>query len=251
MRFNRLIVAVILAVTPVAAPAEFPVMFDGLAGQLAMTDLMMEPLRRESARRDKENAVGPRRKAASSVSPAASRPATVRTTYTADPSVGQRVRRQFASFVAKQAKLADVAKVERELQAADLLAKWNTVWGRDGLRQGDLVDAQTSYFITNWIIANGSGDTSAAQTRGVRAQFRPILSTNRALASLNNAQRQEMSEILMLNGVTQVMAYVDARNAGNKAMLAKLAQAAVLRFRNEAGVDLRTLSLTDKGFAAR
>ncbi|WP_131829519.1 DUF6683 family protein [Teichococcus deserti] len=221
------------------ALAQGTAMFEGLAGQMAMTNLMLEPLRREAERRDREGAT-----------PAAPVPHVV-TTYRADPAVSARVMWQFSAFVARQNNTSDVAAMEAQLRQADLPGVWRKIWGGDGLRAGDLVDAQASYFLINWIIANGHGDTSRAQTQAVRAQLAGIIAGNAGTPRLTEAQRQEMAEVLILNGTMQAMAYVNARNANDQAALARLAEAAATRFRAEARLELRRLAVTEAGFAAR
>lgn len=51
----------------------------------------------------------------------------------------------------------------------------------------------------------------------------------------------------MLNFLVQHAAYVDAMQRGDNAMARRLRDAAVARFRNEMGVDLRQLRLTNAG----
>ncbi|WP_159998735.1 DUF6683 family protein [Roseomonas sp. 18066] len=231
-----------LAAMLLAPPAwaQGTAMFEGLAGQMAMTNLMLEPMRREAARRDREAGRAP---------PAAT--TRVVTSYRADPAVSARVMRQFSAFVARQNNTADVAAMEAQLRQADLPGLWQKIWGGDGLRAGDLVDAQASYFLINWIIANGQGDTTRAQTQAVRAQLAGIIAGTPSAPRLTEAQRQEMAEVLILNGAIQAMAYVDARNANDRAALSRLAEAAATRFRSEAQLDLRRLAVTEAGFSAR
>jgi len=122
--------------------------------------------------------------------------------------------------------------------------------GGDGLRPGDTADSFAGYWILNWVMANG-GDSNRAQALAVREQVRPIIASNPGYARLNEAQRQEMSEIFMLNFLVQHAAYTDALQRGDQATARRLGDAAVKRFRNEMGVDLRSLSLTNTGFVRR
>ena len=78
-----------------------------------------------------------------------------------------------------------------------------------------------------------------------------MIAQNPGFARLSIAQRQEMAETLMLNFMYQHDVYLHAVKAGDRALKAKLADAAIARFRNEMGVDLRSLALTDQGFVKR
>lgn len=233
--------------TPAAAQ-DFP--WQGFAEQHAMTNLMLEPLRRYSRENDAP-AIGQRPSRGKAEAPARTAPPVADVTYRPSPQVSARVHRQFSAFVARQNGAPDARAVEEELRRADLLNVWSRTWAPDGLRQGNLLDAQVSYFITNWAIANGMEATTVAQSRGVREQFQPVMTANPTLARLGNDQRQEMAEIMMLNGTVQMLVYAAAKQAGNQDMVARLGDAAAQRFRSEAGVDLRRLTLTDRGFAPR
>jgi hypothetical protein len=224
------------------AKADAPVMFEGIAGQLAMQNMLWEPMRRNLRERgDQPPQVNP--------SPGKSTLRPTDTAYATDPAVSARVERQFAEFVARQAGRSDVPVVQAELHRADLPGVWNQIWSGDGLRQGDLLDVQVSYWLTNWIIANGQGDTTRQQTQAVREQLRAIVTASPALATLSTAQRQELAEVMVLNGAVQVQAYAAARRSGDRVLLARLADAATTRFRNEAQVDLRQFQLTEAGFS--
>lgn len=100
------------------------------------------------------------------------------------------------------------------------------------------------------MIAN-QGDNNRVQTLAVRNQVRSIMSSNPAFARLSDGQRQEMAEALMLNFLMQHAAFSNAMQRRDQAALRKLGDAAVTRFRNEMGVDLRQLQLTNNGFVRR
>jgi len=172
------------------------------------------------------------------------------TAYRADPQVTLRVRRQFADWMGKQAGPEGGRQVAAAMERTDPVQNWARLVASDGLRPGDTADALTAYWVMNWMIANG-GDNTRTQTQAVRNQVRPVIASNPAYARLNEAQRQEFAEILMLNFLIQHAAYVEAMQRGDQAVLQKLADAAVARFRSEMGVDLRQLQLTDRGLIKR
>lgn len=178
---------------------------------------------------------------------AASGPALTQTTYRASPEVSARVRRQFADWMGQQAGAEGGRKIAQALAQRDPVRSWAHIVGGDGLRPGDTADSMAAYWIFNWVMANG-GDSNRAQAQAVRNQVKPMIASNPGYARLNEGQRQEMSEVLMLNFLIQHAAYLDAMKRGDRATARRLGDAAVTRFRNEMGVDLRQLTLTNAGF---
>lgn len=174
-------------------------------------------------------------------------PALTQTTYRASPEVSARVRRQFADWMGKQAGAEGGRKIAQAMAQRDPVRSWAQIVGGDGLRPGDTADAMAAYWIFNWVMANGA-DSNRAQAQAVRNQVKPMIASNPGYARLNEAQRQEMSEVLMLNFLVQHAAYLDAMKRGDRATTRRLGDAAVARFRNEMGVDLRQLTLTNSGF---
>lgn len=172
------------------------------------------------------------------------------TAYAPSPAVSQRVRRQFADWVGRQAGPEAGRRVGEVLSNGDPVKSWAGIVSADGLRPGDVADALAGYWVLNWVMANGA-DNSRAQTQGVLRQVRGLIGDNPAHARLSPAQRQEMAEVLMLNFLLQHAAYLEAVQRGDKTLARRLGDAANARFKNEMGVDLRGLSLTPAGFVRR
>ncbi|PWC33009.1 DUF6683 family protein [Azospirillum sp. TSO35-2] len=175
-------------------------------------------------------------------------PVLTATTYRASPEVSARVRRQFADWMGKQAGAEGGRRIAEAMAQRDPVRSWAQIVGGDGLRPGDTADAMASYWILNWAMANGA-DNNRAQAQAVRNQVRAMIAADPGYARLSEAQRQEMAEVLMLNFLIQHAAYTDAMARGDQATARRLGDAAVARFRNEMGVDLRRLELTNAGFA--
>ena len=173
--------------------------------------------------------------------------APVRTTYSASPVVTDRVKRQFAEFVGKNG--GDGPGLAAAMDRDDFFARWGRHVAQFGLRRGDVADAMTAYWTLNWQIANDVHKVSRDQVQAVKRQVLPAMGADPAFRRLNDAQKQEAAEALILNFIIQSVAYEDALKAGDTAMQGRLQQAAVARFRNEMGVDLRRLRLTEAGFA--
>lgn len=166
--------------------------------------------------------------------------------YYAEPEVSVRVREQFGQLLAKEAGPADAARLAEAVTQRDTVRDWAEIVKGDGLRPGDIADVMASYWILNWVIANGA-DSDQALTTAVRDQVRRMF--NPAYVRLSGAQRQELSEVLILNFLIQHAAYVDAVKRGDHAGMAQLSEAAQARFRKELGVELRQLKLTSAGFS--
>lgn len=171
----------------------------------------------------------------------------VDTRYRASPAVTSRVKGQFADFVAKTDP-ANGPRLRQVVQQQDLLGAWERHVSVDGLRRGDVADAMAAYWVQNWQIANNVPFTDRAQVQAVRAQVHRALGSNPRFARLDDAGKQEMAEVFMLNQVAQASAFTDATAKGDKGLRSRLSNAAVARFRKEMNVDLRQLNLTPTGF---
>lgn len=173
-----------------------------------------------------------------------------RTRYDRDPRVTERAERQFLDFISKTSGPAGAATVKAEFAKRGPVELWASMVSKDGLKAGDAVDAVAGYWILNWIIANQAHDQEFP-TGPVLDQVRAALVGSPRFTRLSEAQRQELSEVLMMNFLVQQAVYSQAVTAEDKDMLRQLSAAAVARFSNEAGVDLRSIELTAAGFAAR
>lgn len=173
--------------------------------------------------------------------------AAANTRYRPSPAVSSRVRGQFADFVAKRDP-TNGDRLRQAVQQKDLLGAWEKHVAVDGLRRGDVADAMTAYWVQNWQIANNVPFANRAQVQGVRGQVAQALGSNPAFARLDDAGKQEMAEVFMLNFVAQGSAFSDANARKNTTLSRQLSEAAVARFRNEMSIDLRQLKLTEAGF---
>ncbi len=174
-------------------------------------------------------------------------PVRVVTTYHPSREVSARVRRQFAEWMSGLSRSKDGRRIAAAMNERDPVRSWAKIVGGDGLKPGDMVDAVTSYWMLNWVMANGA-DSTRAEAQAVRRQVRRMVAASPRQAQLKEAERQEISEVLMLNFLIQHAAYTDAMAHGDSAAAGRLSEAAVVRFKKEMGIDLRGLKLTDAGF---
>jgi len=249
-------VAFVGVATPVAAAAQMFTAGGGIAPAMAMNQLMQQPVRESVAQtmnRSRSAPSGARYAARPAGSAfAAGRPAAaisgVSTGYRASPAVTARVKQQYVDFIGKSVSPQAAKEYEGALARRDFVSNWSQLVSAEGLRAGDAADAFAAYWMLNYLIANGLTDSGAGSGRAVADQLRGTFLSNAAFARLNEAQRQEMAEVLMLNFLTQQAAYDHAVAKGDTALKRRLGEAAVTKFRNEMGVDLRQLRLTRDGF---
>ena len=172
------------------------------------------------------------------------------TAYTRDAAVSGQVQTGFLQGLERRLNGAQAEAIARDLRQNDPVTRWAGMVSGDGLRTGDLADALASYWVLNWAMANG-GESSPAEMQAVRDQVRWAVENRPELARLTDAEKQAMAEEAMLNFVYEVTGYLQARQAGNGAMLGRIAAGAELRFRREMAVDLKSLLLTSKGLESR
>lgn len=242
-RLARLLALVALAlIAPLAAPSRAQDMPTVLPNNYVLSDILNK--QRVDSAINTPRGAGTKRPASSAI------PRLTQTTYRASPEVSARVRRQFAEWMGRRTSAEGGRQIAEAMAQRDPVGSWAQIVGGDGLRPGDTADAMAGYWILNWVMANGA-DNNRAQAQAVREQVRSMIAANPAYARLAEPQRQEMSEVLMLNFLIQHAAYVDAMKRGDRATARRLGDAAVARFRNEMGVDLRQLDLTGEGFVRR
>ncbi len=172
------------------------------------------------------------------------------TAYTLNPAVSAQVRTAFVRELERRLNGAQAEAIARNLRGNDPVARWAGMVSGDGLHTGDLADALASYWVLNWAMANG-GESTPEAVQAVRDQVRWAVANRPALAKLTDAEKQAMAEEAMLNFIYEVTGYLQARQAGNDAMLGRFAEGAEMRFRREMAVDLKSLLLTSKGLEAK
>ncbi len=100
-------------------------------------------------------------------------------------------------------------------------------------------------------MANAVDYAPPARVRAVREQVRRTMLAKPDFARLDDARKQEMAEIFIYNELIQTSNYLNAAKRGDHATMQRIADASVARFRNEMHVDLRRLTLTNRGFAMK
>lgn len=173
------------------------------------------------------------------------------TTYRESPAVSKRVLKGFTDWIATKANATDAEAIRRDFEN-DIVGRWAKEVRENGLKRGDVADALTAYWVTNWMIANRvTSDPKPVQVRAVRRLFASVLSSTPAFAKATNAQRQEMAEAYIYNTVLQGGAFGQVFHTGDKALIKRFSDGRAASFKTEMGFDLRTVKLTNAGFAAK
>lgn len=170
------------------------------------------------------------------------------TTYRESPAVTKRTVTRFTNWVATTTNATAAAAIRRDFEN-DMLNRWAKESSENGLHRGDVADALTAYWVTNWMIANRvTTDPTRAQVRAVRRLFVSVLSSTPAFAKATGAQRQEMAEGFIYGAVLQGGAFGQVFHTGDKALIQRYSDGRAASFKKEMGFDLHTVQLTDTGF---
>ena len=167
------------------------------------------------------------------------------------PDVTKQVERDYADWIAKRGGPRASEELRAYYATHDFRQDWAKNEASDGLKPDNVADALTAYWVMNWMIANRVDGTTRAQVQAVKRQVAPRILRQAAFTSLNNVGRQRLAEVWQLNYVFQSFGMYGAMKRGDQATAQKASDGAEARFRNEAKVDLRRLSLTDRGFGPK
>ncbi|MEF2279637.1 DUF6683 family protein [Deinococcus sp. YIM 134068] len=118
-----------------------------------------------------------------------------------------------------------------------------------GLSSTNVADVWALYWSYAWLMTQSrTDDPTRAQVVGLRDQFRPLLLSIPAVAGLNDTQKQEMAESLLLQTVLfGALAEAWKDDPASRAEFGQgLAQGTA-----ELGLDLGLVDLTERGFTVR
>jgi hypothetical protein len=169
------------------------------------------------------------------------------TSYHFSPTISARIEREFLENIRWSAGVEARDNLREAFAKNSALDTWQDLVVKDGLELGNVADALTSYWILNWITANGAYSTKV-DNAAVQTQLRAAFSIDPAFAQLNDQQKQIMAETYIRHFLVEHAALNAAVKAKDITTLEILAAAAVLRFRNDMSVDLLALEPGPKGF---
>ncbi|MBF0678409.1 MAG: hypothetical protein IR164_05645 [Devosia sp.] len=167
--------------------------------------------------------------------------------YRFSEGVSVRLRRSFLEQIRWS------AGIEARDQLAESFADrshtdiWQELVAADGLTTGNVADALTSYWVLNWVTANGAYGQKV-DNGPVQQQLRLALAEDPNFQQLNDQARQQMAEGYMLNFLIEHAALNDAVARKDVDTLRTLAAASAARFQQQMGVDLLALAPGPNGF---
>ncbi|MBK1794261.1 hypothetical protein JHL21_07080 [Devosia sp. WQ 349] len=169
------------------------------------------------------------------------------TSYHFSPTTSARIEREFLEEIRWSAGVEARDNLREAFEKNSALDTWQELVAKDGLELGNVADALTSYWILNWITANGAYSTKVDNS-AVQTQLRAAFSIDPAFAQLSDQQKQIMAETYIRHFLVEHAALNAAVKAKDITALEMLAAASVLRFRNDMSVDLLALEPGPKGF---
>ncbi|MFT3666050.1 DUF6683 family protein [Piscinibacter sp.] len=167
-----------------------------------------------------------------------------------DRAISREVRQRFRDGLVRANPGAEAA-IDRAL-AKDWLQGYRTdIAVPNGLDARNLADVYAGYMIANWAIVH-QRDTIAPQAiAAVRRTMAAQLGAGGAAAAMTGAERQRAGET-MIYQTTLIMANREAlAREGNAQRRQQAAEHYRRVFRQDSGVDLARLDLTDRGFVQR
>lgn len=168
-------------------------------------------------------------------------------TYTRDPQVSAVVISRIADEL-NTIEPGSGTLLSVRLGQMDVFALIGTEAKRLGMDSLNVADAMTMWMVNSWMILNRvDGDPSASAMQAVSAQVVSVFGTAGDL-DMTEAQRQELSEELLLRMVLASQAYEGLK--GNPGALAGL-DAQISKSGQAMDFDFAKFDLTDAGFVTR
>ena len=233
-------IAMSFSLLPANAPAQVSGVFD--MGQLTGS-LSMDAVTQSEARRARDSGafrsmLRPQTRGPARINPAA---------LAFRPDLAAR-KRNMARFVAniRRADPAGAKGLQDVLAKHDLIAEMNRQLPA-GIRPNSVPDAMALYLVTAWYGVRGSTDSKPADFRVVRDQFARAVGTTPGFATTSNAEKQELSESMLLQAMIADQAVQNAK--GDPATLRQIRSALNAGARATFGFDLTRMRLGPNGLS--
>lgn len=172
----------------------------------------------------------------------------VKTDFVQSPA---RTKQNLAQFIAKTraAGNADAAmQMEQLFSQPNFMADVAKALAPYGLKTNDAADAMTLWWVASWNAAHGRTDTpSPATFAAVKAQVKRAFAATPTFAKTTDAQKQEMAEAMLLQGLLMDAASEQAVKQGGD-MVQQVADAAIKGAKVSYNMDLTAMTLTPQGF---
>ncbi len=141
---------------------------------------------------------------------------------------------------------AMAAELQKLFAQGDLIESIDARLRPQGLRVDDVADVLTVWWTTVWAASRGNNDTPPRATLdAIRAQASTTLRGSGSMARASDAEKQQLSEVLLLQTVLVDEAVEQAKS--DPAKLREVSTSA-RKIARGMGIDLDAMQLTDKGF---
>ncbi|MCP5471936.1 MAG: hypothetical protein H7A18_07660 [Sinobacteraceae bacterium] len=137
----------------------------------------------------------------------------------------------------------------RVLDGGELQRGFRQVIGRFGLSDRDLADVMTGHLIMSWQVVNDVPELN--EPRGntiVRDGLREALLQADWMQGLDDARKQALAETLIVGTMLNVSRFTAGKQTGDAQLVSAARQDADAMVRSMAGIDLRQLRFTSRGF---
>jgi len=172
------------------------------------------------------------------------------TGYRPSPTVSARLQREFLERIRWSAGIAARDSLSAAFAERDPVDIWLELVSKDGLTANNVADALTSYWVLNWVAANGAY-AQKVDSAPVQRQLRIAFANDANFLKMGDQQRQELAEGYILNFLVEHATLNAAVERGDVDTLKRLATSAVLRFRQKMNVDLLSVVPGPDGFINR
>lgn len=172
--------------------------------------------------------------------------------YRPSAAVSARIKQQVLADL-RRVNPEDAALVEKDLTGTNIRDLFALAMQREGLKPDNLSDVFTGWWVLHWLIANEKTDLDPAipQVNAVRAQVTAAFTATGSFGEFSDEQRQILAEILMYQTLYPGAAYVQAMQRNDRALMGRLSDQLQASFLGIMQIDLRGLTLTDRGFVVR
>jgi hypothetical protein len=159
------------------------------------------------------------------------------------------VRRRTLARIVENTRVTDPSgaqKLEQLFASKDIIAEIGRGMATVGLKPNNVADAYAVYWINAWLGARGRNENSSkSQMIAVRNQAAEALLKIPQFRSATDAQKQEMSEIMLIQAAL-IEASINSTKS-NPALLDQT-QKAIAQGAKRFGLDLDRMTLTPQGF---
>lgn len=140
----------------------------------------------------------------------------------------------------------------RLLDGGDLHRGFRDLIGKYGFSDRDLADVIAGHLVMSWQVVNDVSELD--ERRGnlaLRDGLRDALSQAGWVHALDDAQKQALAETLVVGTMLNVTRYIHGKQSGDVRLVSSARQDADAMVQGLAGIDLRQVRFTSRGFERR